>query len=66
LSDYGQDAHQAAIAHLAACFEALDAEEAGESVDSPASAPFCACEDCVVREVLHAAFPILQAGILYD
>ena len=58
--DHARQAHDTAMAHLTACWEAMDAEKAGESVDSPASAPFCGCEDCTVREVLHAAWPVFR------
>lgn len=51
--------------HLAACYAALYAEEEAEpgvDLDYPAAAgPFCGCETCVVREVLHAARPYLAA-----
>lgn len=57
--DYGHEAHRAAMAHLDACFEA-EFEEEG---DTPASAPFCGCSDCVVREVLYAAWPIVVRSV---
>lgn len=59
--DAGWEAHHAAIAHLTACADALDAEEAGEvtEVESPAVGPYCGCLDCEVRETLAAAWPIL-------
>lgn len=61
--DVGLEAHRAAVAHLNACWEALSAEEAGRpDVISPASEPFDGCQDCEVREVLHAAWPILSAA----
>lgn len=64
--DFFLDAYKAAVAHLEACHDALYAEEAGmdDDVSSPASAPFCGCDDCQVRETLYAAFPILRAGVL--
>lgn len=66
-------AQRAAVTHLQACAEAMDeAEEALSAGDepiteeflanlppSPAVAPFDGCDDCVVREVLHAAWPAL-------
>jgi len=64
--DVGMRAHAAAVTHLHACYAALDARDSGvtrddvDAVDDPASAPFCGCEDCMVREVLHAAWPILS------
>lgn len=65
--DPGYRAQRAAEAHLAACNEAFWAAEemAGpgwEDIQSPASAPYDACDTCVVREVLHAAWPIIEAA----
>lgn len=50
-TDVGKQAHDAAVRHLEACFEdpAYDGVMAG----------FCGCLDCIVREVLFAAYPIL-------
>jgi len=66
--DYGLTAQAAAEAHLLACREAMEQwEEAGEvteAVESPASAPFCGCQTCEIREVLWAAWPILRQGVL--
>lgn len=63
--DYGFEAQAAAEAHLYACHEALSADEEGEGIiDSPASAPFCGCETCEVREVLFAAWPFLKLAAL--
>lgn len=63
-TDYGALAQKAAEEHLTACWEAYWAEEECESLDelpeSPACAPFCGCETCVVREVLYAAWPIIE------
>lgn len=60
----GVRAQQAAERHLAACQEALWAADQEPDVDkwpeTPASAPFCGCDTCVVREVLYAAEPILE------
>lgn len=60
--DWPLQAQKAAEAHLAACEEAQFAweENADSEVESPASAPFCGCNTCVVREVLFAAWPILE------
>lgn len=58
--DYGLEAHQAAEQHLEACWEAMHAENEGEVVDWPVTAgPFCGCMTCEVREVLHAAWPLM-------
>jgi hypothetical protein len=61
--DYGKAAHKAAMAHIEACEEALVSVESEPDLISPASAPYCGCTTCQVREALHAAFPILVAGI---
>ena len=61
--DIGIKAQRAAEAHLAACYDAMNQWEEDEydsSIESPASAPFCGCDTCVVREVLWAAWPILE------
>jgi hypothetical protein len=59
-TDWGAMAHKAAIEHLQACYEALDEEAVRPDVEWPDTAgPFCGCDDCVVREVLHAAWPIV-------
>jgi len=55
--DFGMAAQAAAEAHLQACMDALDANDAGVAWESPASAPFCGCDTCCVRETLYAAWP---------
>lgn len=66
-TDFGGLAQKAAEAHLAACWEAYWAEEESENLEglpeSPACAPFCGCETCIVREVLFAAWPIIEEAI---
>lgn len=58
--DYGIEAQAAAEAHLEACFTALFEESEDGTPQWPeTAAPFCGCETCTVREVLHAAWPIL-------
>lgn len=57
--------HAAGVARLRAAEEALDAEAVGEH---PAGAeelagPFCGCEDCLVREVLHAGVEALLRAV---
>lgn len=69
--DYGLEAQKAAEAHLAACQEAFwDWEEPDpdepEQKESPASAPFCNCDTCIVREVLFAAWPIVYEAVKED
>lgn len=58
--DIAEAVHRRAEEHLNACFEALDAWETeegdNEEDESPASAPFCGCSTCVVREVLFSAY----------
>lgn len=63
--DFGAAAQKAAEAHLAACQEALFEmeEDSGELVESPASAPFCGCDTCMVREVLYAAWTVLDEWV---
>ena len=67
MRDFGLEAQRAAEAHLAACQEALwdyeSGEMQGEEDGSPASAPFCNCDTCIVREVLHAAWPIIVEAV---
>lgn len=61
LIDYGWLAQQAAEQHLDALNEAEERATDGEDVDWPDSAaPYCGCQTCVIREVLHAAWPYLQ------
>jgi hypothetical protein len=60
--DFGVEAQQAAEAHLAACDDALEAEQDPDAeFEWPMLAgPYCGCPTCVVREVLHAAWPIFE------
>lgn len=68
--DIGLAAQQTAERHLAACQEAYWQLEEGadvDVVDCPAVGPFDGCDTCIVREVLHAAWPILaEAAGLTD
>ena len=68
--DYGLEAHQAADAHLTAVWNhfygamELEMTAGGEPLgDDPAVGPFCGCQTCEVREVLAAAWPIIQEGV---
>lgn len=59
--DWGQVVHRVVEDHLMAAQMTLW-EESGEDepetpVDVDLAAPFCGCDTCVVREVLHAAMP---------
>lgn len=61
--DLGLEAQRAAEAHLAACQDAMFAyDEGDEEAESPASAPFCGCDTCMIREILHAAWEILETA----
>lgn len=57
-------AQRAAEAHLAACqdamFEAFQIDDPQAWPASPSIGPFCGCDTCVVREILHAAWPELM------
>ena len=67
MPDWGVLAQKAAEKHLAACMEAMFAMDEGEEeVESPASATFCGCDTCIVREVLYAAWPILERWALEE
>jgi hypothetical protein len=54
--DHWADAHTAAVDHFNECMMELH----DEIDESPACAPFCGCDVCIVREVLHAAYPYLE------
>jgi len=64
MDDPGWAAHQAAEKHMAKVWAAFYAEEEAEdgvdSIESPAIAPFCGCETCVIRETLAAAWPVIE------
>jgi len=63
-NDFGLIAAWAAENHLEECHAAdFHEENTGEDI-SPASAPFDGCTTCVVREVLHIAWPILREAAL--
>jgi hypothetical protein len=57
--DWGMRMQDAAERHLAAVNDAYWREEEGESVASPAFAPYDGCETCVIREVLAGAWPVM-------
>lgn len=54
--DYWKQAHDVARDHFNACMMELH----DEIDESPACAPFCGCDTCIVREILHAAYPVLE------
>lgn len=67
--DYGYEAQQAAEDHLNLCEEWQqweDGEEEGEAEPekgNPAIGPYCGCTTCMIREILHVAWPIIDAGV---
>lgn len=67
--DWGYEAQVVAQEHLNKCMEAMFEEQDAADPDgpepqgSPASAPFDGCDTCVVREVLHAALPVIERGL---
>lgn len=65
VEDFGVIAHKAAEAHLNECMAALDAEEEGDDSQWPEdmAGPFCGCQTCIIRETLHAAFPIIVEAL---
>lgn len=44
--------------HLENCYETLFNEQSDENFTP--FAPFCGCQDCVQREMLHACFEFLE------
>lgn len=54
--EHWKRAHDKALAHLDACL--MEIHE--DADDTPASAPFCGCDVCIVREVLYAAYDELE------
>lgn len=65
--DWGAQAQRAAEEHLRAVIAHFHAENEGEEVgDSPAVGAYDGCETCDVREVLHAAVPFIEAGLIRD
>lgn len=60
MRDFGREAQAAAEMHLEACELSLMGEdEEPIEVDVDMAGPYCGCTTCVVRETLHAAWPIL-------
>ncbi len=62
--DYGYEAHAAAVERLNA-LDGMEDMEGGEDpgLEPAPTEPFCGCTDCIVRETLVAAWPIIEAGI---
>ena len=64
MTDWGYEAQKAAEKHMEAVWDAHYAwEEGDETAESPASAPFCGCETCVVREILHAGWTVFEESV---
>lgn len=59
MTAFDQLVQRKAEAHLNACLEALDAQDAGHTTTGPASAPFCGCNTCVVREILIVTYDLM-------
>jgi len=67
MRDFGYEAQKAAEKHLDACERSREEyEELGWDAESPASAPYCGCQTCALREVLHAAWPSIYANVKDD
>jgi hypothetical protein len=69
--DVHYKAHWAAFDTYRVFWDALSQEsETGIAIDwaqMGAAGPFCGCEDCVVREILHAAVKVYEAaGVDFD
>jgi hypothetical protein len=50
-------------ARLDECSDMKEIEKLG---DDPAFAPYCGCETCYIREVLHAAVPHIEKAVLVE
>lgn len=62
--DFFQEAHDAAEKHLAIC-NAIEWEELDQEPEGFTQAgPYCGCETCMIRETLHAAWPLLREAAL--
>lgn len=67
--DWGAEAHQAAIDHLDVCdaweayYEEGEPEGARPAGEHPAMSPYCGCQTCMVREVLSAAWPVIEEAV---
>lgn len=64
--DYGAEAQKAAEEHLNGCWDWYDQQEYADVLGvpaNPASAPFDGCPTCEIREILFAAWPIIEEGV---
>ena len=73
MTDWGLLAQEAAEAHLQLCEQWMDYNEEFDPQEftrpdgeDPSVGPFCGCTTCIVRETLHAAWPIIERGIRAD
>lgn len=60
--DWGAEAHEAAAKHLEAIYEA-EHEGVIDLDESPAMGPWDGCDTCLIREILHAAWPVIEAAV---
>lgn len=70
MRDWLGDAQRAAEDHIGAVWDywneaesAMTDAEIEDLGPDPAIGPFCGCTTCEVREILHAAVPLIAAGI---
>ena len=67
MDDFGLRVQRKAELHVAECEDAMDRRNMGEEVtDDPASAPYCGCITCTVREVLYVAYEELLTAAEKD
>lgn len=66
--DWGAQAQRAAEDHIVRVWASFHEEEDGwaEMPPSPAVGPFDGCQTCEVREILYAALPFIEAGLLRE
>lgn len=69
MTDWSVVAHQAAEDHLEECelwmswFDEGEPEGERPAGEDPSSAPYDGCQTCVIRETLHAAWPVIEEGL---
>ncbi len=59
-NDWAEQAQKAAEAHYGKVIDAWFAEQDGAEVQSPATAPYCGCTTCDIREILAGAWPVIE------
>lgn len=69
-TDWGYQAQQAAEAHMDTLerwqeyYDEGEPEDERPEGDPPESAgPYCGCHTCVIRETLHAAWPVIEEAV---